>query len=83
MSETVYALGAFPGQEVLAEILDQGPMPEKPGIPGSALRQNPLDRYLATVQHILEDRGYPTTSMELDALINLDDDPNEIDELAM
>lgn len=83
MSETVYALGAFPGHEVLAEILDQGPMPEKPGMPGSALRQNTLDHYLTTVQHILKDRGYPTTSMELDALIDLDDDPNEIDELAM
>jgi len=83
MSESVYALGAFPGHEVLAEILDQGPMPEKPGTPGSALRQNTLDHYLTTVQHILKDRGYPTTSMELDALINLDDDPNEIDELAM
>lgn len=83
MSETVYALGAFPGHKDLAEILDQGPMPEKPGMPGSALRQNTLDHYLTTVQHILEDRGYPTTSMELDALINLDDDPDEIDELAM
>lgn len=83
MNETVYAIGAFPGHEVLAEILDQGPMPEKPGMPGSAHGQNTLDHYLTTVQHILEDRGYPTTSMELDALINFGDDPNEIDELAM
>jgi hypothetical protein len=84
MSETTYSVGEFPGHVVLAEILDQGPMPKEPGMSGAAINLNPLDKYLWTLQRIIEDCGYPTTSMELDALIASDRDKGrDPDELAM
>ena len=78
MGETIYSIGEFPGHEVLSKILDEGPMPDKPGEKGAAISLNQLDRYIEAVQQILRDCGYPTTSMELDALIDKD-----IGELAM
>lgn len=74
MSEQVYSIGEIPGHEVLSKILDEGPMPERPGEKGAAINQNQLDRYIVAVQQILVDLGYPTTSMELDALVERDDD---------
>ena len=73
MNETVYSIGEFPGHEVLTQILDEGPMPDRPGEKGTVLNRNHLDRYIAALQQILKDSGYPITSMELDALIDEDD----------
>ena len=72
MSDMLYLIGEFPGHEQLVEILDSEPMPDKPGLSGAALKQNPLDKFQSTVERLLEERGYPTSSMELDALIDRD-----------
>lgn len=65
-------------------ILDSGPMPNMPGMSGSALRRNPLDLYQSTVERLLKEHGYPTTSMELDSLIDQDlDNGDNPDDLAM
>ena len=85
VSETIYKIGEFPGHEVLASILDDNLMPENPGrkLKAAAFDLDVLNRYLMTVQGILEELGYPKTSMELDALV-FDIDSGEVpDELAM
>ena len=86
MSETSYTIGEFPGHKVLAKILDDSLMPENPGrkLKAAAFDLDVLNRYLMTVHGILEELGYPKTSMELDALVALDFDSGEVaDELAM
>jgi hypothetical protein len=74
MGETTYSIGEFPGHEFLSKILDEGPMPDKPGGEGAAITRNQLDRFIGAVQQILRDCRYPTTSMELDALVDEDND---------
>lgn len=83
VSETSYTIGEFPGHKVLAKILDDGLMPEKPGMDGAALNLDVLNRCLSTVHEILEELGYPKTSMELDALVFDIDNEEVADEMAM